>query len=154
MKQNTIGIALAAAAIGLYYFSKASAGAKLQIVASNARNLKISGLALEFDLEMSISNPTNQNISINGIGGFCYLNNTVLATTASNTATTIERYSTTKILIPTRVQLTSAIYATQEIINFIKGTAITLAWRGQARALGVSIPLETSFVINRKTAIV
>lgn len=154
MKRNYIGIGLAVAAIGLYYYSKGRAGSKLNVVASNAKNLRVSGLALEFDLELTFANPTNQNLSINGIGGYCYLNNTIVATTSRNESVNIERYGNTKVLVPTRIQFSSAVYATKEVVEFFRGTPLTLKWKGEARTLGLSLPLETSFVINKKTALV
>jgi hypothetical protein len=146
--KRKLGLLLGAVAI--YYIVKGNAGANLTIDSLKAKNFKFNGLSFSFDLILLITNLSPTNLTINGLGGTAFVNGKRFATTVLNEAVTIPRNGAITIAVDTYVPLvTAASIIYQEVKSFISGNSLDLVWQGSARALGLSIPLQNNFKINR-----
>jgi LEA14-like dessication related protein len=133
--------------VGAYAYLKGRAADQLRIVASRATNIKGNLLTLRFDLEMTIQNFSDQNITVTGISGNVMFNGTPIASTLKNSTVTIVKNGYTKISVPTVIEFPYLVGAIKEyIVNFIaKKTSLSLGWSGVVSSLGIPFKVETEF---------
>ncbi len=137
---------LGVAAVVLY--TKANAAQKLIVEGTSVRFLELNQGAIAFDTILTIINPTNSDISLNGIGGEIYLNDQSIGSAFSETPVVIKGYSTTRVFIPTRIGFLNAIYIGQSIWNTIKGAGLSVSFKGAARAFGFNVPIDTTISLK------
>ena len=140
-------ITLGLAALGLFAFFKGKAASQLEIIASKASNIKGTLLTLSFDLELTVQNFSNQNLTVTGVSGNVMLNGTPIAGTLRNIPFTIAANGYSKVVIPTVIQFPYLIGAVKQyIVDFIaKKTRLVLGWSGTVSSYKVPFKVSTEF---------
>lgn len=140
-------ITLIIGAVGLYAYLKGRAAQQLKVIASRATNIKGTFLTLTFDLEITIQNFSDQNLTVTGVSGNVMFNGTPIATTLKNSTFTIVKNGVTKVSIPTVIEFAYLVGAIKEyIVNFLaKKTSLSLGWTGVISSLGIPFKVESEF---------
>jgi hypothetical protein len=148
MKRNKIYIILGvAAAAALYFLSKGSAAKKLQVYFKDIQIGEIKGLKIpDIYARFSISNPSNNKLTIDGISGQIFLNGNLFTTVSNFEKMTIlpntNTFYTVKLVTPS----ISAFYAVYNLIK--KKQSAEIEFKGSINTMGIVLPIDESVNIK------
>lgn len=149
MNKNGKGFLIGLAAFGVYLYQKSRAASGLQIASSAVSNFRRSGWQFSFNITFQLVNNSEQNLTLNGLGGFLMLNGQQIGVVQSNKQVTIAKFATTPYVVPVSFQLPNAITLVKEIIDFVSNKQpLRMQFTGQGRTLFLNFPLSNTVTIN------
>lgn len=149
MQNKGTGFLIGLAAFGVYLYQKSRAASGLQIASSAVSNFRRSGWQFSFNITFQLVNNSEQNLTLNGLGGFLMLNGQQIGVVQSNKQVTIAKFATTPYVVPVSFQLPNAITLVKEIIDFVSNKQpLRMQFTGQGRTLFLNFPLSNTVTIN------
>lgn len=151
--KTILGLGLIGAG-AIYYTRKARAIENIYVESATAKNVRISGGALTLDAVFKVTNTSNANLQINGVGGALYFGNSKGVLTQVGTAVQSQNYQiakqqTTELILPIRIALSNLISIAQTVYQALVNKAgITGRFKGNVQAVGFNIPITSDLSIK------
>ena len=142
MKLTNILLLAGAAILGIGFYRKVQAAQNLTFSLASIRQqgaLK----DLQFVVTLNVINPSNRNLTVNGIGGKLFINDELVADVLNNTPQTIapgaSLFAVTAFINP---------MSAAAVIRSLNSKRVVARFQGNVRALGINIPVDFSQNLN------